>query len=549
MSRSAKLFVLLGLFFLAGLPFAATYTQFYPDERHYFDGGLRMLEHHGWLIPQYPDGSPRFEKPPLTYWVVAVSERFLGVSILAVRLPFLLAGCATLWVTYQLARRLTGCETRSRLAVVILLSQPQFFLSATRAMPDALQTLFLTLGAAGFLRLTVLAETTPAAFWLAYGGAAGATLGKGLLGPGLVLFAWLFHLARAREPGALSKIIYWPGLVVSTVLTASWFVYIALVQGSHSVKTFYVDQVTGNLHGHWWDSGVHLGLYALALGLNFMPWSLPALENLFRSPAHPAARVLAAARNFILAWTVLVVVIFSFAENFSLRYLLPATPLLGILLADWLVGTASFPALFSLRRLFLLMLGVLTLLTAVCWFVAAQWPWSQLFPALLFVPVLAALALLAWLTLHRRALALSTALGLTFLGAWPILFAAVLPLQLPESTHQIAAALRQSPVAADKSVLLLHDFQLASRLRTVLGPDWTVTEVETFDPALTSKYRCILAAAGQFAPPPGPAWRSALAANVYRPPPGSELWAALTSGRLPAVLAADGKNMILYTRQ
>ena len=50
----------------------------------------------------------------------------------------------------------------------------------------------MTLSAFGFLRLVVFEEFTAGAFWLAYGGAAGAAVSKGLLGAGIVVFAWAF---------------------------------------------------------------------------------------------------------------------------------------------------------------------------------------------------------------------------------------------------------------------------------------------------------------------------------------------------------------------
>ena len=59
-----------------------------------------------YMVPRHPDGSPRFEKPILTYWLVAASYALLGVSPLSSRLPFLVAGCGVLWLTYRLAELL-----------------------------------------------------------------------------------------------------------------------------------------------------------------------------------------------------------------------------------------------------------------------------------------------------------------------------------------------------------------------------------------------------------------------------------------------------------
>ena len=146
MSRLNIGYVIL-IFALAALPFAATYALYYPDERHYTDGALEMMQGHGWLIPKNANGTPRFEKPPLTYWAIAASWMFFGVSALASKLPFLLASCGTLWLTHRIAKTLTGDSETALLAAMVLASQPQFFLCSLRSMPDTLLVFFITLSA------------------------------------------------------------------------------------------------------------------------------------------------------------------------------------------------------------------------------------------------------------------------------------------------------------------------------------------------------------------------------------------------------------------
>jgi 4-amino-4-deoxy-L-arabinose transferase-like glycosyltransferase len=91
-------FVLL-LFGVGLWPFSASFVAHHPDERHYTDAALWMLRNGDFLIPHCADGSLRFEKPILTYWVIAASYAVFGISPLSSRLPFLLAGCGVLWLT------------------------------------------------------------------------------------------------------------------------------------------------------------------------------------------------------------------------------------------------------------------------------------------------------------------------------------------------------------------------------------------------------------------------------------------------------------------
>jgi len=60
------------------------------DEAYYARVPVEMKERGDWLVP-YFNGEPRYKKPPLMYWLVAVSQRIFGENEVASRLPSLLA--------------------------------------------------------------------------------------------------------------------------------------------------------------------------------------------------------------------------------------------------------------------------------------------------------------------------------------------------------------------------------------------------------------------------------------------------------------------------
>ncbi|HEU5396639.1 MAG TPA: glycosyltransferase family 39 protein, partial [Verrucomicrobiae bacterium] len=135
------------IFVLAALPFAATFSLYYPDERHYSDGAVQMLAGQGWLIPHTAAGTVRLEKPPLAYWLIAACYKVFGVSAFSSHLPFLLAGCGTIWLTYRLGRKLTQKTGTALIAAAVVASHPQFFLACIRSIPDSLLVFFVTLSA------------------------------------------------------------------------------------------------------------------------------------------------------------------------------------------------------------------------------------------------------------------------------------------------------------------------------------------------------------------------------------------------------------------
>jgi 4-amino-4-deoxy-L-arabinose transferase-like glycosyltransferase len=536
------------LFALAALPFAATYALYYPDERHYTDGALQMLQGHGWLIPKNADGSPRFEKPPLAYWTIASSWMIFGVGALASKLPFLLASCGTLWLTHRIAKKLTGDSETALLAAMVLASQPQFFLCALRSMPDALLVFSITLSAYGFIRLIVFEEFSAAAFWAAYGGAALAVLDKGLLGGLIILFAWAFAAWQKRDWRAVKQIIHPPIFFAAAIFAASWFAYIFLRDGALAWRNFFGDQVTGNMHGHFWSPLFRVPQFALVLIVNFLPWSLPVIEWFARKKSFAAGNVPPGAQKFILAWTAVLIVGFSFGANVSLRYLLPATPLMAVLFAVWLQNAESVPLIFSARRIFKFALAVLIFGDALAFLIESQFPLPLIFPALIAGLLLLAIAALG-LGVRRQKIPAALGLGLAALMLWLVIFTAAMPILLPDCSQEIAAVLKQTANVAPKKVLLVGNVQLASRVRVLLGKNWTVVQTDRLNLAALADYKCLLIPDGELFRFVGSPWKIQTAGAIPAAPTPRELWTALKARQLAEALARHRQNFCLVTRQ
>lgn len=537
------------IFALTALPFAATYALYYPDERHYTDGAMLMLQHGHWFTPENADGTPRFEKPPLAYWAVAASWLLSGVSTLTARLPFLVAGCGTLLLTFRIAKRMTGDEATAVLAAVILAAHPQFFLGSIRSMPDALLTFFITLSGIGFLRLIVWEERTNGAFWMAYGGAAGAALSKGMLGVCMVGFAWAFAFSARRDWRDVARIIHWPSVAMAVAATFGWVGYIVATHGTVAWFTFFGDQVTDNLDGYFWSPVWRAPLFALILTVNFLPWSLPLVESAVRKEKWPAGPVPPTARKFILGWTGFLIVIFSLGSNLSMRYLLPATPLVSVLLAAWLRDADSQSRFFSLSRMFKAVLVILFLVTAAAFVI--EWQWQR--PLFILVPAFALFGMgivLLWKDAARK-LHFSTAeaLGLVLVFGWLMVAAGLIPPGLPDRSQQIAAALVQLPLGATKPVLLVGDRQLASNLRVTLGKKWVIAQADQLTPAMTLHYTRFLLNERDARALAARGWPMQLVATFpARLPPYRELIRALKTHSLPATVSRYGERTYLYFR-
>jgi 4-amino-4-deoxy-L-arabinose transferase-like glycosyltransferase len=549
MTSRFKIGHLILIFVLAALPFAATFATYYPDESHYTDGAIGMLESHDWLVPKTAAGEPRFQKPPLAYWSVAASYTAFGVNVIASRLPFLLACCGTLFLTYRLAWKLTKNSETALLAAVVLAANPQFFLCSIRSIPDALLVFFTALSACGFLRLIVFEEFTAGAFATAYGGAAGAVLSKGLLGILIVAFAWTFFILKNRDWRALKKIIHWPIFIAAIILAASWFVCVFATHGKSAAGIFFGDQVTGNMHGHFWSPLVRVPQFARILFFDFLPWSVTAIEFLARRKNLKVGAIPPLASRFILAWTILLILGFALGKNVSPRYLLPAAPLFAILIADCVQRSEDVRLFFSVRRILKIILIGLVLADAAMLYIDSQWP----LPVIVLVSAcglfLVGIIALGLGVFWRKSFSAALALGLALLLFWPALFFTAMPIVLPDRSQQIVATLEQTQNGQPKSVLLVGSVQLASRVRVLLFKDWTLTQSDKLNPADVKKFNAVLLPEKDVFLFANDGWQIQIASTTFVTPPTKEIFQALKSRRVPEMLSHHVQKIILATRE
>ncbi|HEY6928538.1 MAG TPA: glycosyltransferase family 39 protein, partial [Thermoanaerobaculia bacterium] len=77
------------------------------NESMYTYPAIHMIESGDYLIPQFENGN-FLEKPPLAWWLVAVSYKILGVSVAAGRVPAAIVSLATILAVFLWVRRRRG---------------------------------------------------------------------------------------------------------------------------------------------------------------------------------------------------------------------------------------------------------------------------------------------------------------------------------------------------------------------------------------------------------------------------------------------------------
>ncbi len=340
-------------------------TWFLPltdtTEARYSEIARKMAETGNWITPlhdynvsenvcaatacvklsEHSFGLPFWAKPPLSIWATAASMKVFGVNEFAARLPSLLFSLALLALLYCWLKQYS--KDLALTSITILSTSLLFFGSAGLVMTD------LALIFCSFLAMVSFWESInrPDNRYWRY--IFFVSLGLGLLAKGpltLVLVGlptglWtLFH----RKLIVVWKSIPWiTGIVIAIAIAAPWY-YIAEQQTPGFLRYFIVGEHFSRFLISGWHGDLYgrahsepLGTIWLYLTLGFLPWFGFIIVFVIRQfkqiawsyPRDPW-------RSYLVLWTLMPVIFFTFAHNIIPPYALPAMPAGAILIAELL---------------------------------------------------------------------------------------------------------------------------------------------------------------------------------------------------------------------
>lgn len=339
MVGSVILMMLLRLATLGLYPVADT------TEARYAEIARKMVELNDWITPWYDYGVPFWGKPPLSFWVTAVSMKLLGANEFAARLPHFLAGLLVIALLADWLRR--SSVRQALLASAMLAGSLLFFVAAGAVMTDMSMTLGIVLAMRAFwLALYGAEPERRREQWLFFGGLALGMLAKGpvaLILCGLPIALWAVLTGNIRS--TWRGFSWLGGALLVFVLSAPWYALAEwrtpgfldyFLVGEHWNR-FMVPGWTGDRYGnaHAVARGT-VWLYAIGA---WLPWTLllPILAFLRRKT--PAARATAIERSrslYLWAWALAPCLLFTASRNIIWTYALPAMPALAMLSASWL---------------------------------------------------------------------------------------------------------------------------------------------------------------------------------------------------------------------
>ena len=338
--------VLLGLMLaVVYVGFQASYGLFDVDEAVFTQATRELVNDGPYSMPTY-NGVPRYQKPPLIYWVQGAFMQVLGVeSLWAARLPSALFALASLALLGFAVLRFTRNRVWALTSVAALGLNLSFVVVGRAATADAALNFFML--ALVVWCLEVLYGKPKPWAWLV----TGILVALGLLAKGPIagvpaaLVVLPVLLARA------DRAVLWQRLAPLKVMTVAmvcllpwlWLLHAEGMLGGFFTQ-FIVDE---NLRrfgpGLSNTQGSKPWFYVAVLAVGFMPWVfwLPAavaearkewLMKL-RSP-----KVAVALPYVALVWAVGIVGLFMMSGTKLAHYIVPAYPALAIVVGAWVAG-------------------------------------------------------------------------------------------------------------------------------------------------------------------------------------------------------------------
>lgn len=470
--------VVAALMALAMGPLLLDHVLFHPDERHYLDGGLQMLEGGDWLTPRTAEGQPRLHKPVLAYWCVAAGGALFGPSPFSTRILFLLAAAGIVWWSARGAAALCSEPIAGPVTALMLAIHPALLINATRSLPDILLTLGITIALTGMLELLSRGRAAGSSLGMVSAGTAMAILAKGTPGLVFALHAGLFLIWRQRPLLTAHPGRFLTAALGGLVVPGAWFFEMYRRHGDRLVDQFLTDQGSPYRFVSEPEDVVWQAMMCLLLLMgSFAAVLLPGARTLWQRRKEAAAVLSRPAGAFLASWIALFLAAAACLNHVSLRYLLPIVPATAMLLCWWMLELDAPSWRENLRRVAWGALGLLVMTAGLCTLI---WRNTSPLPTLLLLGSVALVLRVLWRQMRFTSLIRSvTVMSAGSLASLLIVTGALASLGGPSFGRQVADAVQTAFGASDPLpvLTLIGEPAHAARIRVCSGGRLKVHQV------------------------------------------------------------------------
>ena len=277
-----------------------------------------------WLLPTL-NGELYLTKPPLLYWMGAISAHLFGAANeWAVRLPSAIAAVTIAIVTYRLSLRQFG-PWPALFSVQILIASSGFTTYARRVQLETLQMALCFCALMAMLQYTRDGGRRPW-IWLSYFLLGAAILTKGPIALLFVTLPLLVNALYQRQPRQWQALRDPLGWAICLAVGSSWFLAVTWQMGPDIWKAIFQKDIVSKVSSPERDP---IYMYFVWLLTDFFPWSL----LIFVAPIAAWRRWKENRTTVTLSLAVIVpLLLYSAFSSKNAKYLLPIYPFIAILL-------------------------------------------------------------------------------------------------------------------------------------------------------------------------------------------------------------------------
>ena len=331
-----------------------------PDEPVYAETAREMIEFGDFLSPRIFN-EYWYDKPPMYYWLVAISQKIFGFNEFAARFPASLMAAGTSIMVYIAGAKLFN-ERAGFWASLILTSSVQFFYMGKAAVTDTTLLFFMTGALLSFIHKR---------YWLMYVCMAFATLTKGPIGivfPGAIIFLYILAMGRLDEILRMHVI---RGLLLYFVIAAPWYYGMYTVHGMEFINTFLgfhnVTRFTTPEHA----SRVTFWYYFPVVILGLFPWTGLFFMSIKSSIGESRVDDM---RNlvFMHIWWFFVFFFFTVCKTKLVSYILPMWPAMALSIGWYISFVESKMRYNTILWSWIWGSGLMYLLLGAGWIIGAK---------------------------------------------------------------------------------------------------------------------------------------------------------------------------------
>lgn len=291
-------------------------------------------------------GEPYLQKPPLLFWLGALSFKVFGMSIVAFKLPTLLITMLGIWSTFRLGTRMYG-RTAGILSAVIFGSSEAVLLYTMDVHTDLLLTSFVIFSTWQLLEFLERRSALP--FVLGFAGMGLAMISKGLAGlviPAVAVLAWM---VAKRDWKALFSPWWLAGIAIVGLVLFPALKGLHDQFGWEGLKFYFWSNNVDRMRGQFTDGHRDLTFCFHTFLYIFLPWSVYAYLAFAQDAIHLVRKRFRGTdprSSSLYAPLILMVVLITTSRQQSPHYLLPVLPMTAILTGRFVLNvavTGDFP--------------------------------------------------------------------------------------------------------------------------------------------------------------------------------------------------------------